>query len=535
MRGFKDGQRDQRRDSRGQGFLEYMVVLALIAVVVIAAVPHIKAALTSNAANAQAGMSYTGGAGAGTGAPWNVAVTYPLGAVVEYVGVTYTATTTVPSGAGYTPGTTADWSPYSVPGPAGTTANTVWGQDGLLNCGQYDNSDNGFCGNGGLVKAANLGYVPYGVVVDSSGDVYISDAGNKRVLYFAAGSTTATRVYGQDGQDFTCGVGDNTGSGCTAGTTPSATNFSEPTGLALDGSGNLYVADFGNNRVLEFPAGNTTASKVYGQSGSFTCGVVDNTGSGCTSSTNATAANLFQPSGVAVDSSGNVYIADQYDNRILEYTGGSTTAHAVYGQIGYFTAGACCYNDVGLGQGTPKNYNMWRPTDVALDSSNNLYFTDAENSRVMEFPAGNGCTGPGVPSNCSTANKVWGQDGQDFTCGAADNTGSSCTAGSSPSATDMNYPNSLAVDSHGNIYVSDLNNYRVLYYASGSTTATAVYGQNSLYTCGVIDNTGSGCTAGSTPSATNLEEWPEGIAVDSSNDLYIVDSYNNRVLEYPHS
>ena len=109
----------------------------------------------------------------------------------------------------------------------------------------------------------------------------------------AAQSTTADVVYGQFGS-FTTNALDNGG--------VSANSLSEPTGAALDSSGNLYVADYNNNRVLFYPPGSTTATRVYGHFGSFTTTTANNGG--------VSANSLYNPEGVAVDSSGNLYVAD---------------------------------------------------------------------------------------------------------------------------------------------------------------------------------------------------------------------------------
>jgi len=445
--------RDARCGSRGQGVLEYMVVLALLALVLIAAVPHIVTALTSSATNAQSGMSYTGGAGNGAGAPYNVGNIYPNGAVVEYNGTTYTATTTVPSNT--TPGTSVDWTPYSP--PAG-----------------------------------------------------------------GAAQTTASMVYGQDGQDFTCGVMENTGSGCTAGSAfaTTATNLYGPRAVAVS-SGKVYIGD-GPSRVLGYTGGSTTATTVYGQSGSFTCGVPDNTGSGCTASSTASATNLNgPPQEMAVDSSGDVYIVDYGNNRVLGYTGGSTTATKVYGQAGSFTCAVKDHPSIGCGGTTPSATNLYWPESVAVDGSGDVYIVDYGNNRVLEYTGGS-----------TTATTVWGQHGL-LTCGASDNTGAGCVAGPTITAANLYDPGAVAVDGSGNVYISDYGNNRVLYYSVGSTTATTVYGQFGNLASGVIDNNGSG-GATTTPSAGNLDN-PDGVAVDSSGNLYVGDSANNRVLEYPHS
>ncbi len=155
--------------------------------------------------------------------------------------------------------------------------------------------------NNGGVSAGSIS-TPIGVHADSSGGVYIGDSGNNRVLYFAAGSTTATRVYGQGGS-FSANTANNGGI--------SADSLSFPGGMSLDAGGGLYVADQGNNRVLYYPAGSTTATRVYGQGGSFTSGTANNGG--------VTAASLSGPRTVAVDAAGGIYIADWTNNRILYY------------------------------------------------------------------------------------------------------------------------------------------------------------------------------------------------------------------------
>jgi hypothetical protein len=159
------------------------------------------------------------------------------------------------------------------------------------------------------VSATSLNQ-PNGVAVDGSGGLYVSDEQNNRVLYYPAGSTTATRVYGQP--SFTTNTANNGG--------VSATSLNLPFGMAVDGNGNLYVTDISNNRVLYYPAGSTTASRVYGQP-NFTA---NNAGVSATS--------LYNPQSVAVDGGGALYVADFGNSRVLYYPAGSTTASQVYGQ-----------------------------------------------------------------------------------------------------------------------------------------------------------------------------------------------------------
>jgi hypothetical protein len=243
--------------------------------------------------------------------------------------------------------------------------------------------------------------------VDSNGNLYVADSGNNRILYFPAGSTTATRVYGQ--ATFTTS---------TPGT--SATALKLPSGVALDGGGNLYVADNYNNRVLYFPAGSTTATVVYGQ-GSFTTN---------TPGTSATA--LSNPQGLALDGSGNLYVADYSNNRVVYYAAGSTTASRVYGQGGSFTTNVYGTSATSLGS----------PAAVALDSGGNLYVSDYSNNRLLYFPAGS-----------TTSTLVYGQ-------------GSFTSNSPGTSATTLYEPSGLALNGGGNLYVADYANNRLLEFGA---------------------------------------------------------------------
>ena len=145
--------------------------------------------------------------------------------------------------------------------PAGsTTATRVYGQNGSFTTINYQ-TNNG-------VNANSLSG-PQSVALDSSGNLYVADTLNSRVLFYPAGLTTATRVYGQGGS-LTTNTSNNGGI--------SANSLSAPFAVALDWSNDLYVADYGNNRVLFYPSDSTTATRVYGQGGNFTTSAANNGG-----------------------------------------------------------------------------------------------------------------------------------------------------------------------------------------------------------------------------------------------------------------
>ncbi len=345
------------------------------------------------------------------------------------------------------------------------TAGVVWGQGGSFTTDAHN-----------VISPNNLAF-PDGLVLDSNGNLYVADGANNRVLFFPRGSTTATLIYGQNGSYTTNYV--NAGG-------LSATSLWSPVGLALDNAGNLYVADIDNFRVLFFPAGSTTATRVYGQGGSFSSAIQNNGG--------PSANSLNYAGAVAVDSSGNLYVADGGNNRVLFYSAGNTTATRVYGQGGSFTSNSA--NNGGVSAAS-----LDQPSGLALDSNGNLYVADTGNNRVLFYQSGS-----------TTATQVYGQGGS-FTS----------NANNAASASSLNQPTNLALDGAGDLYVTDGSNNRTLFYPSGSTTATRVYGQGGNFSSNTVNNGGISANSLSAPSS---------IALDSSGNVYVADSSNNRVLEY---
>ena len=350
------------------------------------------------------------------------------------------------------------------------------------------------CNIGGLSGASLC--APSGVTLDYLGDLYISDSGNNRVLEYNALPgplplhTSASRVFGQ--------ANSFASNACNQGGV-SATSLCTPYGIGFDGNGDLYVADKGNNRVLEYnsPLSNRTADVVFGQNGSFTstaCGL-------------ASAGTLCAPYAVAVDPSNNVYIADHGDNRVLEYNTPLTTdtiADNVFGQLGSF-------NSVGSNDGGVSATSLSNPAGVALDPYGNLYVADYGNNRVLQYSD---------PSTYSTADLVFGQ------INFSNNGQNEVVVNASTIAN----PISVAIDESvipNRLYVSDANDSRVLGWSdvtalSNGAPADLLIGQPNF--------TSSACNNGGISAGTLCGPW--GVAVDSGGNLYVVDAGNNRVLEY---
>ncbi|GCE14481.1 NHL repeat-containing protein [Tengunoibacter tsumagoiensis] len=299
-----------------------------------------------------------------------------------------------------------------------TTATRVYGQNGSFTTN--------IANNGGV--SANSLSGPKGMILDSNGGLYIVDSANNRVLYYTAGSTTATRVYGQNGS-FITNLANN---GLI-----SANSLNSPVGVAVDSSNNLYIADGSNNRVLFYPSGSTTATRVYGQNGSFITNLANNGG--------ISANSLSLPVSVGVDGSGNVYISDVSNNRMLYYPSTSTTATRVFGQGGNFTTGTA--NNGGITASS-----LSQPYEVHIDSSYDVYLVDIGNNRVLFYPP-----------NSTIATRVFGQGGS-FTTGTANNGGIS--------AASLNQPIGSAFYQDGTLYVADSNNNRVLKFQTGLAVYT---------------------------------------------------------------
>jgi len=215
------------------------------------------------------------------------------------------------------------------------------------------NGSAGFSGNGDTAIDAELNN-PVSVAVDSSGNFYIADSENNIVRKVIASSGTISTVAGSVLLGYS---GDN-------GPATSA-KLNYPSGVAVDSSGNVYIADFGNNVIRKVTASSGVITTLAGNG---TQGYSGDKGL-------ATSAMLSTPSGVAVDSSGNLFIADLGNNVIREVaaSSGIITTVAGSGMAGYSGD-----------DGPAINATLDDPYGVAIDPSGNLYIADAANNVVRE-------------------------------------------------------------------------------------------------------------------------------------------------------
>jgi uncharacterized protein (TIGR03437 family) len=341
---------------------------------------------------------------------------------------------------------------------------------------------------------------PQGVAFDANGNLWVADTGNHRVLRFA----TATLDLTNPEADLVVGQADfNSGGADRSGGGPgvSGAGFNSPSGLAFDRQNNLYVADALNTRVLKFAQPFATAMQVFGQPDFKSRGVPRD----------PTSQSMAGPTGVSVDAAGNVYVAVPADNRVLMFAGdgvNGAAAKAVLGQAG-FTASA---PNAGVFPRASAG-SLYGPADVKTDAAGNLYVADTGNNRVLLFAPGN-----------KTARLVWGQI--DFLSNGVNQV----------KASGMNGPRKIVVDYSQTpfpAYVSDTLNHRILawkdsvHFRNGDPADFVVGQPDFSSSAPPVDAQGV-----RRPSPARLSS-PSGLAVDSNGNLYVADTDNNRVLRFP--
>jgi uncharacterized repeat protein (TIGR01451 family) len=346
----------------------------------------------------------------------------------------------------------ADTGNYSVRQVSGGTIATVAG-----------NGTFGYSGDGGSATKAQLS-LPWGVAVDSSGNLYIADVDNNRIRMVSSGVITTV-------------VGSSPGYSGDNGP-PAASQLSFPTGIALDSSGSLYIADSNNNRIRKVTSPATDSGVITTLAGNGTSGYSGDGGL-------ATSAQLHTPQAVALDAAGILYIADNASIRTVSHatqiTNGVIATVAGNGMSGYGGDG-----------GPPTSAQIFEPNGVAVDSLGNLYIADTSNGRVREVSNGTIATvaGNGEP----------GYNGDNIPATSAE----------------LDIPYGIAVDSAGNLYIADRDNNRVRKVANGIITTVA--------------GTGTAGFSGDNGPATSAQvNIPEAVAVDSAGNLYIADMGNQRV------
>ncbi|SDF54020.1 NHL repeat-containing protein [Cellulophaga baltica] len=294
-------------------------------------------------------------------------------------------------------------------------------------------------------------YNSLGVAVDAAGNVYVADTGNDIIRKITAAGIVTTLAGSE-----TEGSEDGTGT---------AASFNSPNGIAVDATGNVYVADTGNHKIRKI----TTSGAVTTFAGSGTRSGTD---------ANGIAASFNRPVGLAVDVTGNIYVADSFNQKIRKITpAGAVTTLAGSGSTGSTDAMAL-------------ESTFSHPRGIAVDADGNVYVADTNNYKIRKIAiTGEVTTLAGSGS-----------------FGRADGTATTAT---------FQYPSDLAVDADGNVYVADHYNHLI----------------RKITTTGIVTTWAGATTSGST-DATGTEAsfyYPHGITIDTAGNIYVADSNNNKI------
>ena len=314
-----------------------------------------------------------------------------------------------------------------------------------------------FGGDGGPAIQAQLD-APSGVVVDGAGNLYIADLANHRIRKVDSTGTITTIA----------GTGERGFGGDGGPATQARLNY--PYGVAVDGAGNLYIADLANHRIRKVDSTGTittfagTGERGFGGDGGP-----------------ASQAQINFPTGVAVDEAGNLYIADWSNARIRKVDGtGTITTIAGTGELGFG------------GDGGPAiQARLSLPYSVAVDGAGNLYIADQYNNRIRRVDS----TGT-LTTIAGTGERRFGGDG-----------GPAIQA-------QLGDPTGVAVDGAGNLYIADQYNNRIRRVDSTGTITTIA---------------GTGERGFSGPATQAQLDDPTGVAVDGAGNLYIADASNHRI------
>jgi len=408
------------------------------------------------------------------------------------------------------------------------------------------------CGDGASATAATAELnIPTSITVDSAGNIYITDTVDNRIRVVNPSASAVTIA----GTSVCAGciatiVGD--GNACSTTTNPtcgdggpaSAAEVNDPKGIFITSTGDLYIADTGDQEIRVIKAANAGGTTITSYAGQVHAACPQST-SGCNDGSQATSGLLRLPQGIMLDSNGNGYIADTGDHK-LRYVNASTgviNTMAGTGVQGFAGDGGLAQQaeldapnglfvdsslhiwvaDTGnqrirefllagnistiaggsLGDGPALSAQFAEPYFVAEDASGNIYFTDQANNRVRKLTPGGGT----------------------YTVSTVAGTGSAGFSGDGGLATaaTLSAPTGLALDNLGNLYVNDTNNLVIRQINLSSGIIKTVAG-----TPGVGCPPPTGCGDGAAATSASFTN-PLGITTDSHGNLIIADYLGYRV------
>jgi len=288
---------------------------------------------------------------------------------------------------------------------------------------------------------------PNAIAIDSKGVLYVADTTNHRIRTITNGTTATIAGTGTQGYS---------GDGAAA----TSATLNSPGGVAVDSSGNVYISDTANNVVRKISGANISTF-----AGSGTAGYSGDGGQ-------ATSAGLYAPTGLTLDSAGNVYIADTADSLVRKVDkNGIITSY--------------------IGGTGPTAGRLNHPTGLWMDASNTLWVADSNNRRLIKYV------------------------GSTFTVVAGNGTAGFSGDGGPASKALLNNPTGVAVDAAANVYIADSNNSRIRKIAPDGNIVT------------IAGRGGSSYSGDGGPATAAGMAFPRSVTIDSSGNVYIADTQNS--------
>ena len=352
--------------------------------------------------------------------------------------------------------------------PPAYTIDTVAGSGPVGGLGSYG-------GDGGPAVSARLSR-PNGIAADGAGNIFITDAGNNRIRKIDIVSGIVSTVAGNG----VFGYGGDGGPAVSA-------RLNSPSGVAVDGAGNIFIADSGNYRIRKVDAGSGVISTVAGNGEAAPREEDSAEGNSSGDGGPAVAARLGNPVSIAADGAGNIFIADSGNHSIRKVAADSGVISTVAGNGKYGYGGD---------GGPAAEAALYYPFAVAFDGAGNLLIADTFNTRIRKVD-----TDSGVISTVA-GNGVSGGGGD----------------GGPATDAQLSRPNGIAADGAGNIFIADAGNNRIRKIDTVSGAVSTVAG-NGQYGYGGDDG----------PAAEARLNHPLNIAADGAGNLFIADYGNHRI------
>ena len=295
---------------------------------------------------------------------------------------------------------------------------------------------------------------PSDLTVDSSGNIYVADTDNHRIQKFNSSGVYQSQ-FGSNG----------TGDG----------QFSYPRGITIDSADNIYVADTSNNRIQKFNSSHVFQTEWGSSASSYGSGPGEMSG----------------PRGITHDSSNNIYVADQYNNRVQKFTSAGSLI-TQFGTSGLSSYGG--YEDSYGNGGSGNNVRFYSPAGTAIDNDGNTYVSDQGNNRIMKFNS----SGNFVSQIASSSVGSYGEPSNGSNNGEFDR------------------PAGMVTDASNNLYVADFGNNRIQKFNSSGAHQLS-FGGNGPY--------GGGSGDGQLMN-------PMDVALDGTGNIYVADLMNDRLQKF---